>query len=874
MRDDYELSRRGALLALLSAPLAACASRPPPLQGDPTIERARIDRTRVALALDPRERTFTATARLELAFERVPIPKGTARPSEEQETTFAFDALDLEIESVTSEGQRREFSVEGGKLLVDLQRTGAERPREELEIRYSGGASRGLVFAGDAVYSVFDTRRWVPCTFAPSERSVFEISASIEGARDLVMIGPGGAIVEPGAAAASSAHYPAYLAGFVLAPLRVVHAEVRSGLDVCIAHERTTPADAIARARDVLPKMLRFFEERAGLAYPEKAYATAFVPGNPMQEYAGFSALPAGYAWDLAADPREDWLLAHELSHSFWGNLVTCRTWADFWLNEALATFMTAVWKEHAFGPAEYERELAIAERRVQALLKADKAKPLCLTEGASVEDASGSLGYSEGLLVLDELRRAAGDAAFFERLATFTKSFAASAGATTSDLFVALAGSTDAPRFTERAKQRPAPRVPPDARPSAELAAVALRDDAGDRPRFHALAELARRCAPGAASSPCEDVATRIRPLAASPGRLLSTAARRVLGASRAAFFERARRGANVSSAASLASARAAGAELVRLTPENPTGRDFLVGDPASYTALVPEDLTALVATLDAAHAVELPILVSTFALPGAPSRGDARLFHDEALHERAAAFWQDLARAIGQHPAVAAFDLLNAPHPEASARIFDATDPRLAEWRAAARDTAADVNRLYTRLVAAIRAVDPVTPIVVSSSLAASPSAFTELEPVDDDAILYAFDMFEPRLFTSRDNRGLYKYPGPIPRDADRTGDTDVWDRSALRAALEPVAEFARKHKLPPARMFCGAVGCSRESPGAAVWLDDALSILDELGFGWAYSPVREQEPAKPSKPSKPAKPSKNAPELWPVVEKHLHR
>ena len=47
-----------------------------------------------------------------------------------------------------------------------------------------------------------------------------------------------------------------------------------------------------------------------------------------------------------------DWdgLQAHELAHQWFGELVTCRTWADIWLNESFATYFQAMWDEHRLG--------------------------------------------------------------------------------------------------------------------------------------------------------------------------------------------------------------------------------------------------------------------------------------------------------------------------------------------------------------------------------------------------------------------------------------------------------------------------------------------------------------------------------------------
>ena len=79
-------------------------------------------------------------------------------------------------------------------------------------------------------------------------------------------------------------------------------------------------------------------------------------------------------------DPREDALIAHELSHQWWGNLLTCADWSDFWLNEGMATYMTAAWKEHAWSRDDYEREMLLARPNIVRLalgpriLRADTA--------------------------------------------------------------------------------------------------------------------------------------------------------------------------------------------------------------------------------------------------------------------------------------------------------------------------------------------------------------------------------------------------------------------------------------------------------------------------------------------------------------------
>ena len=53
-------------------------------------------------------------------------------------------------------------------------------------------------------------------------------------------------------------------------------------------------------------------------------------------------------------DQEMEWLIAHELGHQWFGDMVTCRSWPHIWLNEGWATYLELVWAEHDAGKAEY----------------------------------------------------------------------------------------------------------------------------------------------------------------------------------------------------------------------------------------------------------------------------------------------------------------------------------------------------------------------------------------------------------------------------------------------------------------------------------------------------------------------------------------
>ncbi len=320
-----------------------------------------------------------------------------------------------------------------------------------------------------------------------------------------------------------------------------------------------------------------------------------------------------------------------------------------------------------------------------------------------------------------------------------------------------------------------------------------------------------------------------------------------------RLGFWDTPRRGANffnqVETRDRLRAAREAGIQWVRLVPDKwkAAGRDFLLGDAGDFQGLVPEDLARLEEVLGWAEAEGMPVVMGMLNLPGCRwvqqngGSQDYRLWNDERYQEQAARFWKQLASRLRDHPAVVAYNPLNEPHPAREDGHDDTDAPGFPAWLEAHRGTTGDLDRFYERVVRAIREVDPRTPILVEGYGHGSVGGLTHLSPIDDPAILYSFHFYEPWQYTARKaNQGRYSYPDAMPASWD--GPAERWDRDRVARMMDPVAEWAQAHDVPPSRIVAAELGCDRGAPGAREYLEDVVTALNERGWHWAFYSFRE--------------------------------
>jgi aminopeptidase N len=130
----------------------------------------------------------------------------------------------------------------------------------------------------------------------------------------------------------------------------------------------------------------------------------------------------------LAGDKSLVSLVAHELAHSWSGNLVTNATWSDFWLNEGFTVYLERRILEKVYGPEREEMEAVLGrrelDREMASLPESDRVLHIQLT-GRDPDDGCTLVPYEKGALLLRSIEREVGRPRFDAFLRSYFDHFA-----------------------------------------------------------------------------------------------------------------------------------------------------------------------------------------------------------------------------------------------------------------------------------------------------------------------------------------------------------------------------------------------------------------------------------------------------------------
>lgn len=163
------------------------------------------------------------------------------------------------------------------------------------------------------------------------------------------------------------------------------------------------------------PNMLEFFSTKTGFPYAWEKYAQIAIADFM---YGGMENVSATTLNDYVMfdkrsgiDFNAEGLIAHELAHQWFGDVVTCRGWIHMWLNESFATYFEALFREHQDGEDEFQEEMQGAANAGIGAETSMGKRPIVATNGYTVNT------YPRGAATLNMLRHIIGDSAWWHSI-------------------------------------------------------------------------------------------------------------------------------------------------------------------------------------------------------------------------------------------------------------------------------------------------------------------------------------------------------------------------------------------------------------------------------------------------------------------------
>jgi len=397
----------------------------------------RIEHIDLDLRIDMAERAVDGIAILDV----VRVDK-TAR-------TLVLDAVAFEVHSVSAAaGKSREasahrvvaFIADGDVIRIELP---LDLNAASVRIAYRAKPRRGMYFLAPDEHVVDrprqvwtqcqdeDARRIFPCHDKPHAKSTYDIA---------VHVAPGQTVLSNGELVSSESErqggtfrwsmrdpMPSYLFTLVAGELEVI--EARAGdLPLSYLFPPGRKDDAM-RAFGRTPEMIALFADKTGLPYPFVKYAQVVVSDFTFGGMENTTATTL-YEYVLldekaALDITSDDLVAHELAHHWFGDLVTCRDWSHAWLNEGFATFMESIDREAHKGKDDYQHGLLGELGGYLAEARGRYRRPLVCNDYELPIDLFDRHLYEKGALVLHLLRTELGDEVFWGGVGAYLKKHA-----------------------------------------------------------------------------------------------------------------------------------------------------------------------------------------------------------------------------------------------------------------------------------------------------------------------------------------------------------------------------------------------------------------------------------------------------------------
>ena len=304
-----------------------------------------------------------------------------------------------------------------------------------------------------------DARRAFPCWDEPDFKAIFGVTLVVPA--DLLALSNGAEIGREDTGDgrvrvrfADTMVMSTYLVAFVVGPLEATDPVDVDGVPLRVVHP-LGKADLAGFALDIGASALRYFADYYGIGYPGGKVDLVAIPDfafGAMENLGCITFRETALLVDPARATQPELervadVVAHELAHMWFGDLVTMKWWNGIWLNEAFATFMETLAVDH-FRP-DWDRWTTFALSRSAAYdtdsLAATRPIEFEVVSPADAEGMFDVLTYEKGASVVRMLEQYLGEADFRTGIRAYLAQHAYGNTETT-DLWDALEAATGQP--------------------------------------------------------------------------------------------------------------------------------------------------------------------------------------------------------------------------------------------------------------------------------------------------------------------------------------------------------------------------------------------------------------------------------------------
>lgn len=342
-----------------------------------------------------------------------------------------FDAADMKVTAVTVDGSAVAFRQENGRISF------ATSPgRKTATIEHSGSPTKGLKFLPGMVWSQGqseDNHYWFPCYDSPNDRATSETIVTAPAKYQVISNGKLLGRVEKDGWATThhrmEQDHVSYLISIIVGDFDSY--KDRAGCEYHVPKGQYVEED-VRRDLGMAPDALEWFGKKTGVPYPYPKYAQTLVweGGGGMENVSATTLYEwAVYPKRVSAELTDEALVVHELAHQWFGDLVTCRTWAHLWLNEGFATYAEWLWAEHKYGATEMQSQMhgwasgyGIEGYLAETL---SHVRPIVCDVYTEPDDLFDSHTYDRGGWILHMLRVELGDELWWKGVSRYVKKHA-----------------------------------------------------------------------------------------------------------------------------------------------------------------------------------------------------------------------------------------------------------------------------------------------------------------------------------------------------------------------------------------------------------------------------------------------------------------